>query len=121
MSQPVMLESHTTGGTAVTKPLVIDPILSQGATENWSPKATMDGVNDFVSELQGLLAADEVNHEIAYMEYVHDQLLDIEHAVMTDFQVGINRALRKFGMTPGEMLGAAVLHEGSGEHEMVPA
>lgn len=90
-----------------------------GATEDWSPIDTMAGVNDFVEEIRSMGGMDEVDQDAAYLEYLHHELLAIEHAVLTDFNVAVNRALYKFGMTQKEMLGAAVLHEGSGEHELV--
>lgn len=89
------------------------PEVTAGATEDWSPAHEYRRVAN-------LVPLDDVDMDEAYSEYWHHLFSNMEHAAVTDFQVGVNRALRRFGMTPGEMLGAAVMHEGSGEHELVP-
>lgn len=89
-------------------------VLAEGATEDWSPA-------EAVALVDGLVALEDVDMDEAYSEYWHHLFTRMEHAAVTDFNVGVNRALFKFGMTEKEMLGAAVLHEGSGEHELVPA
>jgi hypothetical protein len=90
------------------------PDTARGATEDWSPA-------EAVALVDGLVALEDVDMDEAYSEYWHHLFTCMEHAAVTDFNVGVNRALHKFGMTEKEMLGAAVLHEGSGEHELVPA
>jgi hypothetical protein len=110
----------------VPKSVVIDPI-PIGATEDWSPSQTTQDMGDFVLEAQVVAILEEhlvvladVDMEEVYAEDIHRSLLAMEHAALTDFNVGLNRALYRFNMTPSEMLGAAVMHEGSGEHELVP-
>jgi len=85
-----------------------------GATEDWSPM-------DSVASVDSLVSLEDVDMDEVYSEYWHHLFTEMEHAAVTDFNVGVNRALFRFGMTEKEMLGAAVLHEGSGEHELVPA
>lgn len=133
-AQPVPIASAATdastprSGNADTQVLVIDPILTQGATIDWSPLEATGEHKDFIQEREeetqreeDRLLAEHIDRDAAYLEYLHHQLLNIEHAVLTDFNVAVNRALYKFGMTQQEMLGAAVLHERSGEQELVRA
>lgn len=118
-SQPVRLTPADTDETlTLTAPPVATPLshsdgATNGATEDWSPA-------DSYRRVANLVPLELIDMGEAYSEYWHHLFTRMEHAAVTDFQVGVNRALHKFGMTPGEMLGAAVMHEGSGEHELVP-
>ena len=132
-SQPVRItepdiDSHSQTN-AKTHPVGVAP---EGATEDWSPVHTIGTMDDFAMEQKadallraewekGRVSLEDVDMDEAWSEYWHHLFTCMEHAAVTDFNVGVNRALFKFGMTEKEMLGAAVMHEGSGEHELVPA